>query len=172
MSSQNISFRIYLTMIYWVPTVIKTVVVPSLSRAQLFATLWTVAFRTPLSKGFSRQEYWSGLPCPPPGDLPDRRVKPVPLLSPVLQADSLPTEPLGKPTTKSLLLLLILNFFFFAVLSLAVHRLSLLVVNGGYSSLWCVGFSLWSCCGAQALGEWALVVVVQALLLCRMWSPA
>ena len=111
MSSQNISFRIYLTMIYWVPTVIKTVVVPSLSRAQLFATLWTVAFRTPLSKGFSRQEYWSGLPCPPPGDLPDRRVKPVPLLSPVLQADSLPTEPLGKPTTKSLLLLLILNFF-------------------------------------------------------------
>jgi len=159
-------------MIYWVPTVIKTVVVPLLSRAQLFATLWTVAFRTPLSKGFSRQEYWSGLPCPPPGDLPDRRVKPVPLLSPVLQADSLPTEPLGKPTTKSLLLLLILNFFFFAVLSLAVHRLSLLVVNGGYSSLWCVGFSLWSCCGAQALGEWALVVVVQALLLCRMWSPA
>ena len=100
-------------MIYWVPTVIKTVVVPSLSRAQLFATLWTVAFQTPLSKGFSRQEYWSGLPCPPPGDLPDRRVKPVPLVSPVLQADSLPTEPLGKPTTKSLLLLFILNFFFF-----------------------------------------------------------
>jgi len=68
----------------------------------------------------------------------------VPLVSPVLQADSLPTEPLGKPTTKSLLLLFILNFFFFAVLSLAVHRLSLVVVNGGYSSLWCVGFSLWS----------------------------
>ena len=66
-------------MIYWVPTVIKTVVVPSLSRAQLFATLWTVAFQTPLSKGFSRQEYWSGLPCPPPGDLPDPGIEPASL---------------------------------------------------------------------------------------------
>ena len=43
---------------------------------QLFATLWTVASQTPLSMGFSRQEYWSGLPCPPPGDLPDPGIKP------------------------------------------------------------------------------------------------
>ena len=41
------------------------------SRVQLFAALWTVACRAPLSMGFSRQEYWSRLPCPPPGDLPD-----------------------------------------------------------------------------------------------------
>ena len=41
------------------------------SRVQLFATPWTVARQTPLSMGFSRQECWSGLPCPPPGDLPD-----------------------------------------------------------------------------------------------------
>ena len=40
-------------------------------RVQLFATLWTVARLSPLTMGFSRQEYWSGLPCPPPGDLPD-----------------------------------------------------------------------------------------------------
>ena len=58
------------------------------SRVQLFATLWTVAHQAPLSMGFSRQEHWSRLPCTPPGDLPDPRIKP---LSPTLQADSLPT---------------------------------------------------------------------------------
>ena len=41
------------------------------SHVQLFATLWTIAHQAPLSMDFSRQEYWSGLPCPPPGDLPD-----------------------------------------------------------------------------------------------------
>ena len=51
------------------------------------ATLWTLAHQAPLSMGFSRQEYWSGLPCPPPEDLPDPGIKP---WSPVLQADSLP----------------------------------------------------------------------------------
>ena len=55
---------------------------------------WTVAHQAPLSRGFSRQEYWSGLPCPPPGDLPDLRTEP---LSPTLQADSLPSELPGKP---------------------------------------------------------------------------
>ena len=50
------------------------------SRVQLFATLWTVARQAPLSMGFSRQEYWSGLTCPPPGDLPDPGMKPVPLM--------------------------------------------------------------------------------------------
>ena len=49
---------------------------------QLFATLWTVAHQTPLSMGFSRHEYWSGLPCPPRGDLPDPGIKPVSLKSP------------------------------------------------------------------------------------------
>ena len=46
------------------------------SRVQLCVTLWTVARQVPLSKGFSRQEYWSGLPCPPPGDLPDPGIEP------------------------------------------------------------------------------------------------
>ena len=58
----------------------------------LFATPWTIAPQAPLSMGFSRQGYWSGLPFPSPGDLPDPEVK---LLSPALQADSLPTEPWG-----------------------------------------------------------------------------
>ena len=60
---------------------------------QLFALLGTVAHEASLSMGFSRQEYWSGLPCPPPGDLPNPEIEPV---SPALQADSLPTEASGK----------------------------------------------------------------------------
>ena len=62
------------------------VVVESLSGVQLFATLWTVARQAPLSMGFSRQEYWSGLPFPSPGDLPDPGIEPG---SPTLQAYSL-----------------------------------------------------------------------------------
>ena len=49
--------------------------VKSLSRVQLFATPWTVAYQAPPSMGFSRQEYWSGLPLPSPGDLPDPGIK-------------------------------------------------------------------------------------------------
>ena len=48
------------------------------------AMLWTVAWQAPLSMGFYRQEYWSGLPCPPPGDLPDPGIKSVSLTSPAL----------------------------------------------------------------------------------------
>ena len=50
----------------------------------LFATPWTIAHQAPLSMGFSRQEYWSGLACPPPGDLPDPGIKPTSLPSPAL----------------------------------------------------------------------------------------
>ena len=46
------------------------------SHVQLFVTPWTVARQVPLSVGFSRQEYWSGLPCPPPGNLPDPGIEP------------------------------------------------------------------------------------------------
>ena len=63
-----------------------------LSRVRLCGTPWTVAHQALLSMGFSRQEYWSGLPFPSPGDLPDRGIKPG---SPALQADSLPSEPPG-----------------------------------------------------------------------------
>ena len=48
--------------------------VHKVASVQFFATLWTVALQAPLSIGFSRQEYWSGLPCPPPGDLPNPRI--------------------------------------------------------------------------------------------------
>ena len=61
------------------------------SRVWLFATLWTVACQAPLSMGFSRQEYWSGLPCPPPGDLPDPGIELISPVSPASQVDSLTT---------------------------------------------------------------------------------
>ena len=61
----------------------------SLSHVWLFVTPWTVAHKAPLSVGFSRQEYWGGLPFPSPGDLPNPRVE---LQLPALQANSLPSE--------------------------------------------------------------------------------
>ena len=67
--------------------------VKSLSRVWLFATPWTVADQTSKSMGFSRQEYWSGLPFPPPGDLPNPGIEPG---SPALEADALTFEPPGK----------------------------------------------------------------------------
>ena len=65
-----------------------------LSRVRLFATPWTVAHEASPSMGFSRQEYWSGLSFPSPGDLPNPGTEP---RSPVLQADDLTSEPPGKP---------------------------------------------------------------------------
>ena len=68
-----------------------------LSHIRLFATLWTEACQAPLSMGFSRQEYWSGLPCPPPGDLPNTGIK---LVSPALAGGFLTTEPPEKPLSR------------------------------------------------------------------------
>ena len=68
----------------------RKVKVKSLSRVQPSATPWTAAFQAPPSMEFSRQEYWSGLLFPSPGDLPHPGIKP---RSPTLQADSLPSEP-------------------------------------------------------------------------------
>ena len=63
----------------------------------LFATPWTVARQAPLSMGFSRQDYWSGLPCPPPGDLPNPGMEPTSLLSPALAGGFFTTSAPGKP---------------------------------------------------------------------------
>ena len=65
----------------------------SLSHIRFFATPWTIAHQLPLSVGFSRQ-YWSGLPFPSPGALPNAGIEPT---SPTLQANYLPFEPPGKP---------------------------------------------------------------------------
>ena len=66
--------------------------VKSLSRVRLLASPWTTAYQAPSSMGFSRQECWSGLPFPSPGDLPDPGIE---AGSPALQADALPSEPLA-----------------------------------------------------------------------------
>ena len=68
--------------------------VKSLSRVRLFATPWTVTYQAPLSMEFSRQEYWSGLPFPSPEGIPNPGIEPG---SHALQADTLPSEPPGKP---------------------------------------------------------------------------
>ena len=68
--------------------------VKSLSRVRLFATPWTAAFQVPLSMGFSREEFWSGLPFPSPGDLPDSGIEPG---SPALQVNALPSNHQGNP---------------------------------------------------------------------------
>ena len=65
----------------------------SLSRVQLFVTPWTIAYQAPPSMGFSRQEYWSGVPFPSSGFLPDLGINPRAL---TLQADALLSEPPGK----------------------------------------------------------------------------
>ena len=72
------------------------------SHVQLFATPWTVAYQAPPSMGFSRQGFWSGLPFPSPGDLPDPGIK---LGPPTLQADALPSKPQGSPGTAKALVI-------------------------------------------------------------------
>ena len=68
-----------------------------LSPVQLFVSPWTAALQDPLSMEFSKQEYWSGLPFPPPGNLPNPGVQPVSLASAVLAVRFFTTEPSGKP---------------------------------------------------------------------------
>ena len=74
--------------------------VKSLSRVQLFVTSWTVAYKASLSMGFSRQEYWSGLTFPSPGDLPDPGIELMSLESAPLASRFFTTAPLGKPRGK------------------------------------------------------------------------
>ena len=75
----------------------EVLTLPACMLCLVFATSWIVAHLAPLSMGFSRQEYWSGLPCPPPGDLPDPGIEPVSPVALALQVDSLPLSHLGSP---------------------------------------------------------------------------
>ena len=91
---------LYLCNLQWCKVHLKCVPICACTYAQLlgrvllFATSWTVACQAPLSMGFSRQEYWSGLSFPPPKDLPNPGTKPA---SPALVGGYLITEPPGKP---------------------------------------------------------------------------
>ena len=93
---------------------IVIVIMKSLSRVRLVATPWTVANQAPPSMGFSRQEYWSGLPFPSPGDLPDPGIEPG---SPALWADALPSEPPGKSQYH-----LLINYFEKIFLNITLHK--------------------------------------------------
>ena len=101
---------------------IRAMKVKSLSRVRLSATPWTIAHQAPLSMGFARQEYWSGLPFPSPGDRPNPGIDP---RSPALRADALTSEPPGKHYTVFVLYFLfpdshqnfLHHFFFFLSLS-------------------------------------------------------
>ena len=73
------------------------------SRVRLFVILWTEALQTPRSMGFSRKEYWSGLPCPPPGDLPGPGIEPMSLMSPALAGRFFTTSITWKPLKQTYL---------------------------------------------------------------------
>ena len=108
-----------------------------LSPVWLFATLWTVAYQAPLSMGFSRQEDWSGLPFPSPGDLPDPEIEPRP---PTLEADTLTSEPPGKPNQVILynLFNLAVSFFWFVKSSHNITSSKLLRCLNEYVKFWAV----------------------------------
>ena len=84
-------------------------VVSCFSYVRLFVTLWTVAHQAPLSMGFSRQEYWSGLPCPPPGDLPHSEMEPTSLTSTALAGGFFTTSTTWETLAYSRDLILILS---------------------------------------------------------------
>ena len=89
---------VYIALIgHFISVVVGGGLVPKLYPS--LATQWTVALQAPLFMGFPRQEYWIGLPFPPPGDLPDPGIEPE---IPALPADSLPSEPPGKPRVLSI----------------------------------------------------------------------
>ena len=89
---KNWGFRLHV-FVYNVPPCVLS----HLSHVRLSVALWIAAFRAPLSVGFSRQEYWSGLPCPPSGDLLDPGIEPAVPVPPAFQVDSLPLSHQGSP---------------------------------------------------------------------------
>ena len=96
---RSVSVRVLQGIEHTVCVYINThICVPSLSHVPLFATPRTVAHQAPLSMGFSRQEYWRGVPFPTPGDLPDPGVEPKSLSFPALAGRFFTTEPPGKPS--------------------------------------------------------------------------
>ena len=89
--------REHVALLYFAGEENLVLVLSRFSCVWLFATLWTVAHQAPLSMGFSRWEYWSGLPCPPPGDFPYPGIEPMSSAAPALQADSLALSHQGSP---------------------------------------------------------------------------
>ena len=94
----NYSFlHFWMECLQLVPFIYPACVLSCFSCVQLFATLWTVTCQAPLSKGFSSQEYWSGLPWPPPGDLSNLGIKPASRMPPALSGRFFTTTAIWKP---------------------------------------------------------------------------
>ena len=108
------------------------------SVVSLFVTLWTVAYQSPLSMEFPRQEYWSGLPCPAPGDLPNPGVKPISPASSALQGDSLPLSHQGSPNKP-----ILTHYFYLDFLSLYLVSFFLFQDPSQHYSL-CLLWLLWA----------------------------
>ena len=87
-----------------IPREIHVYVISHFSHVHLFVTLWMwiIAHQAPLCMGFSRQEYWNRLPCPPRGDFPNPGIEPASLLSPALAGRFFTTVPPGKPSSESI----------------------------------------------------------------------
>ena len=81
---------------YLLSTVLNTCMLSYFSYVQLFVTLWTITLQASLSLGFSRQEYWNGLPCFPSGDLPNPGIEPTSLMSPALAGSFFTTSATSK----------------------------------------------------------------------------
>ena len=86
----NFSGEVHLSLQWYQLWIVHASMLSHFSHVQLFVTPWIVAHEAPLSTGFSRQEYWNGLPFPSPGDLPNAGIEPTPSEAPALQAGSLP----------------------------------------------------------------------------------
>ena len=98
-----------------------------------FVTPWTIAYQAPLSMGFSRQKYWSGSPCRPPGDLPDPGIKPMSIMSPELAGGFFTSRAIWKALQFSSVRSLS-RVRFFATPWIAAHQASLSITNS-WSSL-------------------------------------
>ena len=111
----------------------KKLEVKLLSRVRLFATPWTVAHQAPPSMGFSRQEYWSGLPFPSPGDIPDPGIE---SRSPILEVDSLTSEP---PLPKKFCMCLL---YISAIVAVVSHLSHLWALWPGCLDVLCIWLAL------------------------------
>ena len=97
-----VDFRTRISRLLWHEVEVEKMQAHMLRHVQLYAALWTVAHQAPLSMGFSRQEYWSGLPFPPPGDPSDPGIKSASLVSTPLADRFFTTVPPGKPMNELL----------------------------------------------------------------------
>ena len=85
-------FAVHLKQTQYCKSTVRECVLSPFSCVQLFVNLWTVAYQAPLSMGFSRQEYWSGLSCPPPGDRPNPGIELTSLMSSAMAGGFLTTD--------------------------------------------------------------------------------